>query len=110
MCGILGWVSRERLPGDALDEGLERLSSRGPDGRGTWRSADGRALFGHTRLAILDPSPRGAQPTVAPDGRSAFMTNGEIYNFRQLRARLESRGDQFVSTGDTEVAHRWLDR
>jgi asparagine synthase (glutamine-hydrolysing) len=37
------------------------------------------------------------------------MTNGEIYNFRQLRSRLESRGEQFVSTGDTEVAHRWLD-
>ena len=110
MCGILGWVSRERLPGDALDGGLERLASRGPDGRGTWRSADGRALFGHTRLAILDPSPRAAQPTVAPDGRSAFITNGEIYNFRQLRARLESRGETFVSTGDTEVAHRWLDR
>jgi len=110
VCGILGWVSRERLPPDALDGGLERLASRGPDGRGTWRSADGRALFGHTRLAILDPSPRGAQPTVAPDRRSAFMTNGEIYNFRQLRARLESRGEPFVSTGDTEVAHRWLDR
>jgi asparagine synthase (glutamine-hydrolysing) len=71
--------------------------------------ADGRALFGHTRLAILDTFARGAQPSIAKDGSSAFMTNGEIYNFRQLRARLESRGEQFVSTGDTEVAHRWLD-
>jgi asparagine synthase (glutamine-hydrolysing) len=110
VCGILGWVSRERLPADALDRGLETLASRGPDGRGIWRSGDGRALFGHRRLAILDPSPRGAQPFVAPDRRSAFMANGEIYNFRQLRVRLESRGEQFVSTGDTEVAQRWLDR
>ena len=110
MCGILGWVSRERLPPDALDRGLELLAARGPDGRGTWHSADGRVLFGHTRLAILDPSPLGAQPFVAPDGGSIFMENGEVYNFRQLRARLESRGERFVSGSDTEVAQRWLDR
>jgi asparagine synthase (glutamine-hydrolysing) len=110
MCGILGWISREPLPPGTLDRGLERLAPRGPDSRGIWRSAGGRALFGHTRLAILDPSPRGAQPFVAPDGSSAFMENGEIYNFRQLRARLESRGERFVSEGDLEVAQRWLDR
>lgn len=110
MCGIVGWVSREPLPPGALDRGLESLARRGPDGRGIWRSADGRALFGHTRLAILDPSPCGAQPFVAPDGSSAFMENGEIYNFRQLRARLETFGERFVSEGDAEVAERWLDR
>ncbi len=110
MCGILGWVSREPLPYGALDRGLECLAPRGPDGRGTWRSAGGRALFGHTRLAVLDPSPRGAQPFIAPDGASAFMENGEIYNFRHLRARLETRGERFVSEGDAEVAQRWLDR
>jgi asparagine synthase (glutamine-hydrolysing) len=110
MCGILGWVSRERLPPDALDRGLQSLASRGPDGRGTWRSRDGRVLLGHTRLAILDPTPRGAQPFVASDGGSAFAANGEFYNFREMRARLESRGERFVSTGDAEVAQRWLDR
>lgn len=110
MCGILGWISRERLPPDALDAGLDRLAPRGPDGRGTWRSADGRALLGHTRLAILDPSPRSAQPFVAPDGGSVFVHSGEVYNFRQLRERMESGGERFSSDGDTEVVHRWLDR
>ena len=110
MCGILGWISRERLPPDALDSGLERLASRGPDGRGTWRSADGRAILGHTRLAILDPSSRSAQPFAAPDGGSVIVHSGEVYNFRQLRAWLESSGERFTSDGDTEVVERWLDR
>lgn len=109
MCGIVGWVGREALSPGALDGALDSLAPRGPDGRGTWRSPEGRALFGHTRLAILDPSPRNAQPFVAPDGGSVFIHNGEIYNFRKLRGRLESRGELFSSEGDTEVAQRWLD-
>ena len=110
MCGIVGWVGRDSLPAGALDGALERLAPRGPDGAGTWRSPEGRALFGHTRLAILDPSPRSAQPFLAHDGGSVFVHNGEVYNFRQLRARLESRGERFASDGDGEVAQRWLDR
>ncbi len=110
MCGIAGWVGRDPLPGDALNGALEHLAPRGPDGRGTWRSPEGHVLLGHTRLAILDPSPRSAQPFLASDGGSVFVQNGEIYNFRPLRARLESRGERFVSDGDTEVAQRCLDR
>jgi asparagine synthase (glutamine-hydrolysing) len=110
VCGIVGWVGRAPLPADALDPALERLAPRGPDGSGTWRSPGGRALLGHRRLAILDTSPRSAQPFVAPDGASVFIHNGEIYNFRELRARLESAGERFASDGDAEVAQRWLDR
>jgi asparagine synthase (glutamine-hydrolysing) len=108
MCGILGWVSREPVP-LGFEGALETLAHRGPDGRGTWRSPDGRALFGHSRLAILDPTPRGAQPSIASGGRSVFIHNGQIYNFRELRGRLESKGERFASETDTEVAHRWLE-
>jgi asparagine synthase (glutamine-hydrolysing) len=110
VCGIVGWVGREALPAGALDSALERLAARGPDGSGTWRSPGGRTVLGHRRLAILDPSPRSAQPSVAPDGSSVFVHNGELYNFRQLRSRLEERGERFASDGDAEVAQRWLDR
>ncbi len=110
MCGIVGWVGREALPANALNGALQHLAPRGPDACGTWRSPEGRALLGHTRLAILDLSPRSAQPFLADDGGSVFLHNGEIYNFRQLRAGLESRGERFASDGDGEVAQRWLDR
>jgi len=59
-------------------------------------------------LAILDPSERGEEPSVHPDGRSAFIHNGEIYNFRDLRRDLESKGERFVSESDGEVVHRLL--
>jgi asparagine synthase (glutamine-hydrolysing) len=71
-------------------------------------SADGRAVLGHRRLAILDLSVRGDEPSVSPDGFSAFLHNGEIYNFRQIREDLEKRGETFESCGDGEVAHRLL--
>jgi asparagine synthase (glutamine-hydrolysing) len=109
MCGIFGWVSRDPVP-HALEAPLAALEHRGPDGRGTWRAPDGRAHFGHARLAILDPSPRGAQPSVSGAGQSVFLHNGEIYNFRELRRRMEAEGERFISQTDGEVAHRWLER
>ena len=109
MCGIFGWVARDRVP-RSVDASLHALAHRGPDGLGTWLAPDGRAYFGHARLAILDTSPRGAQPSVALRAGSVFLHNGEIYNFRELRKRLESEGESFESDSDAEVAHRWLDR
>ena len=108
MCGILGWISSERIEPRAVDRALETLHRRGPDGSGIWLSPDGRAVLAHRRLAILDPSVRGEEPSIAPDGASAFLHNGEIYNFRDLRRGLEERGERFVSESDGEVAHRLL--
>jgi asparagine synthase (glutamine-hydrolysing) len=108
MCGIFGWVAREPVP-RALEAPLGVLAHRGPDGRGSWRAPDGRSYFGHARLAILDPSPRGAQPSVASRAGSVFLHNGELYNFRELRKRMEADGEDFRSDSDGEVAHRWLD-
>jgi len=65
-------------------------------------------ILGHQRLAILDTTERGEEPSLAADGCSAFLHNGEIYNFRALRAELEGAGQVFVSESDGEVAHRLL--
>ena len=108
MCGIVGWIARDGIDPKAIDRALETLNRRGPDGSGRWVSPDGRVCLGHRRLAILDPSVRGEEPSIAPDRGSAFIHNGEIYNYRELRASLEREGETFVSTSDGEVAHRLL--
>ncbi len=107
MCGING-ILRLTESAPAIDEGevlacRDAMASRGPDGAGAWRSAQGRVAFGHRRLAILDPSPAGAQPMTSADGRLTIVLNGEIYNFRALRAELEAAGDSFATESDTEV-------
>jgi asparagine synthase (glutamine-hydrolysing) len=104
MCGIAGFV---QLRGDsvpsieALNAVRDHMRARGPDGSGTWTSADGRVGLAHRRLAIIDLSPRGAQPMHA--GSLSITFNGEIYNYRALRKELESSGETFVSDSDTEV-------
>jgi asparagine synthase (glutamine-hydrolysing) len=110
MCGIVGWVSRDVVPERAIDAALRTLEARGPDGGGLWRSPGGRVALGHRRLAILDPSERGAQPFVAANRASVFLHGGEIYNFRDPRRSLEAKGERFVSESDGEVAHRLLRR
>ena len=77
------------------------LEHRGPDDRGVW-AGEGVGL-GHTRLAILDPSPRGHQPFLTDDATGVLAYNGEIYNFRALRDELSRDGVAFRSETDTEV-------
>jgi len=77
------------------------LSHRGPDGEG--RFVDRGLLFVHRRLAIIDLTPGGRQPMSTPDGRYCLVYNGEIYNYRELRADLERAGVRFTSCSDTEV-------
>lgn len=108
MCGIAGWIDSGGIDPAAMDRALESLNRRGPDGSGTWVDPNRTVILGHRRLAILDPTIRGEEPSVDPDGKSAFIHNGEIYNFRRLRADLESRGEAFRSESDGEVAHRLL--
>lgn len=103
MCGIAGFL---RLDGAAADERegtamTDRIRHRGPDGDGTW--TDGPAAIGHRRLAIIDPA-HGQQPVANADGTLWIVYNGELYNFRELRAELESRGHRFRTHCDTEVA------
>lgn len=107
MCGINGAL-RLGATAPALDrEGILRThqhqARRGPDGSGLWESADGSAALAHNRLAILDLSAAAAQPMSYGNGRYRITYNGELYNFRSLRAELEAKGVQFVTESDTEV-------
>lgn len=110
MCGLAGYVRRGGDADPALVEKmLARLGHRGPDGRGLWARRE--VALGHTRLSILDLSERGHQPMLTPDATGVLAYNGEVYNFRELRAELEAAGDTFHSSGDSEVVlhalHRW---
>jgi len=110
MCGIAGYIGRRCLPDDAVRRCHAAMRHRGPDGSGTFRrcTADGRhVLLLHARLSILDPDPRSGQPMQRGGGVLAF--NGELYNFSEVRERLERGGLAFDTTGDTEVLLRALD-
>ena len=114
MCGIAGLVRlsnsfpTERLRDTARS--MERAQAyRGPDDSGVWLSPDGRCALSHRRLSIIDLDRRSRQPMVA-DPASALSYNGEIYNYRDLRAELERAGEAFFSLSDTEVLLKGLDR
>jgi asparagine synthase (glutamine-hydrolysing) len=99
MCGIAGYLGRFE---PALLGRMNRAQGhRGPDGSGEWH--DTQAGLAHVRLAILDLSATGAQPMPDATGRVVLSFNGEIYNYRELRVRLERRGISFRGDSDTEV-------
>jgi asparagine synthase (glutamine-hydrolysing) len=114
MCGIAGILTTD--PGLDLTAPLAgmrvSLRHRGPDGEGQVEialPAGGRLGLVHTRLAILDLSPAGAEPMLDRTTGSCISYNGEVYNHPDLRARLRRRS--FHSTGDTEtVLHAWAER
>jgi len=99
MCGIAGFVGPWRV--GLAGAMSEAIAHRGPDGQGLW-SHDGVAL-GHRRLSIIDLSDAAAQPMHTADGRHVLTFNGEIYNYRDLRAELEQAGVAFRTGSDTEV-------
>src|SRR4051795_4693758 len=105
MCGINAiFAYGGAAPAVDRDEVIatrECMHSRGPDAGNAWFSDDGRVGLGHRRLAIIDLSPAGGQPMHF--GALTIIFNGEIYNYRELRAELETRGRTFVSHSDTAV-------
>lgn len=103
MCGIAGIfnVDGQPAPISVLKRMTDVVSHRGPDGEGFW--TDSFVGFGHRRLAIIDLSPLAHQPMQTVDGTCIITYNGEIYNFQELRIKLESKGHQFRSRSDTEV-------
>jgi len=115
VCGIAGFVHvrADAAPADqerlawlrAMTDAIER---RGPDGQG--QTIYGQASLGHRRLSIIDLS-TGGQPMEDATGRVAVVFNGEIYNFQEIKTRLQEKGYQFKTHSDTEViCNAWLDK
>jgi asparagine synthase (glutamine-hydrolysing) len=101
MCGILGFSGG--FEQQALVTGLAAIAHRGPDDSGVFSDAAAGVALGFVRLAIQDLSPLGHQPMLGADGAVVLVFNGEIYNFRELRAELEATGCNFRGHSDTEV-------
>jgi len=110
MCGVAAVVAPLSRPDrEALCAAMTAaLAHRGPDGSGLWsapldeRAADGPGItLGHRRLAIVDPTPGGAQPMRR--GALCLSWNGEVYNHRALRAHFRTHGEALVTDSDTEV-------
>src|SRR5271166_3612280 len=112
MCGIFGLISRNApLPDGVLERATQSLAHRGPDDGGTVVLRDQQydpveIGLGNCRLAILDLSPLGHQPMNDPASGNWIVYNGEIYNFREVRTKLEREGLCFRSGSDTEVILR----
>jgi asparagine synthase (glutamine-hydrolysing) len=114
MCGFAGvvvWDEKFRVSAETLKRMSAAIAHRGPDGEGIYISPDGpitlekpQVALAHRRLAILDPDPRSNQP-FTDEARRWLVFNGEIYNFRELRAELSRIRPEYVwrTSGDTEV-------
>ena len=102
MCGIAGIVLgvADNWAREDLHRVVQALSHRGPDGTGFF--FDEAVWLGHQRLSIIDPA-GGAQPMFNEDQSIAVVCNGEIYNFQELKHRLEQKGHRFGTSCDTEV-------
>ncbi|MEO5670663.1 MAG: asparagine synthase (glutamine-hydrolyzing) [Ramlibacter sp.] len=103
MCGIVGLIHTDAspVPAQTLQSMTDAVAHRGPDGQAHW--IEGNVGLGHRRLSIIDLTSAADQPMVSADHRYVLTYNGELYNFRELRAELQRLGYWFRSTGDTEV-------
>lgn len=108
MCGFAGVFDPQGATGGdelaALATAMaSSLTHRGPDDGGCFADAEVGVSLGSRRLAVIDLSAEGHQPMLSASGRYALAYNGEIYNFAELRSRLESLGASFRGGSDTEV-------
>ena len=101
MCGICGELrfDTKEVSRESISKMLPSMKTRGPDDSGIFM-AENLAL-GHTRLKIIDLSDNSHQPM--KDNNLVIVFNGAIYNYREIRCKLEGLGHKFFSDGDTEV-------
>lgn len=107
MCGIAGSYRIDPgkpETGDKIVAALACIAHRGPDDEGIYTA--GRTVLGHRRLSIIDTSSAGHQPFTDASGRYTIVFNGEVFNFKELRAQMEAKGEHFRSNTDTEVVLR----
>lgn len=113
MCGIagaFGWSANDESWKNALSAMGQTLVHRGPDEGSFWFNSKAEIGLSHRRLSIIDLSAHGHQPMKSSSGRWTLIFNGEIYNFKELRALLENEGAKFRGHSDTEVILELLDR
>ncbi|WP_396623777.1 asparagine synthase (glutamine-hydrolyzing) [Luteitalea sp.] len=107
MCGITGFWDTASATRDQVERRIAAMTTaiahRGPDDDGAWWDGAGGPVLGFRRLAILDLSPAGHQPMASRSGRFTIAFNGEIYNYRDLKAELVAQGWIFRGGSDTEV-------
>ena len=106
MCGLAAtfhYSGRQSVKRSSLVSMRDCMIARGPDAEGLWIDEEQQVGLAHRRLSIIDLSPRGAQPMQNGTGTLRVIFNGEIYNYRALRRRLEDKGYVFQSDSDTEV-------
>ena len=113
MCGIVGIIQyKPQSTNIDIEELLlirDSMEKRGPDGAGLWVSKDNRVALAHRRLEIIGLGEQGIQPMILENGCSSqyvqvvITYNGEIYNYKELRAELQTLGHKFKSNTDTEV-------
>ncbi len=106
MCGFVAIVGPgARVPTALVQEMRDRLTHRGPDGKGLWQKeySFGSISLGFRRLAIIDTRRVSDQPMISHNGKAVIAFNGEIYNFVELRLELEGLGRVFHTRSDTEV-------
>ncbi len=101
MCGIVGFTNDIENAGAVIGEMMDRIRHRGPDAEGKYVDAD--IALGHRRLSIIDVSSQGDQPIFNEDESLVIVFNGEIYNYRSIREKLEAAGHTFRTNTDTEV-------
>ena len=99
MCGIAGFISKEKDKEKNLTNMLNRIIHRGPDAEGKYIDDD--IALGHRRLSIIDLE-SGNQPMFNEDKSLVVIFNGEIYNYKELKSKLEKKYN-FQTTSDTEV-------
>ncbi|MBQ2264818.1 MAG: asparagine synthase (glutamine-hydrolyzing) [Oscillospiraceae bacterium] len=101
MCGFVGFTNQAADDGKIIGAMMDAIRHRGPDAEGKYVDAD--IALGHRRLSIIDVSEQGNQPLYSADGKLVLVFNGEIYNYRELRAELQETGCIFRTNTDSEV-------
>ena len=104
MCGIIGIISEKNKIDDKILLNMrDSLKHRGPDNGGIYLSPNEKIGLGHRRLSIIDLSKNGNQPLFSRDQQVVIVYNGEVYNYKPLKEKLECHGYNFTTTSDTEV-------